>query len=147
MSYSGTPVVVTTTSFTQPGGTPQVWVKYTKAFGDFTDAGLFKELALYTLPIGGVIHAIKTKHSVAFSGGGAAVATVEVGIAGDTDRYAPAFNVFQAVAANTFQYATVNMSENHTATTAMTVTLRSNVALNTLAAGSVTIWLLISTAV
>jgi hypothetical protein len=128
-------------------GSRQYWAKVTKTFADFSDAGVFKELALHTLPIGGIIHSIKTKHSVAFSGGGAAVATVEVGIAGDTDRYAPAFNVFQAVAANTFQYATVNMSENHTATTAMTVILRSDVALNTLAAGSVTIWLLISTAV
>ena len=140
-------MVVNVTTFSQPGGTSLTWVKYTKAFGDFTDAGLFKELALYTLPIGGVIHAIKTKHSVAFSGGGAAVATVEVGLAGTTNKYSPAYNVFQAVAATTFQYTVVQMSENHTATTAITVTLRSDVALNTLAAGSVTIWLLISTAV
>lgn len=147
MSYQGKPQVVDPTSFAQPGGTALTWVKYTKAFGDFADAGLFKEIALYTLPIAGVIHAVKTKHSVAFSGGGAAVATVEVGLAGNTDKYSPAFDVFQAVAATSFQYTGVDMSESHTATTAVTVTLRSDVALNTLAAGSVTIYLLISTSV
>jgi hypothetical protein len=147
MSYPGTPIVVTPTTFSQPGGTPPTWVKYTKVFGDFSDAGVFKEIALYTLPIAGVIHSIKTKHSVAFSGGGAALATIEVGLAGNTDKYAAAFDVFQAVAAATFQYTAAEMSENHTATTPITITLRSDVALNTLAAGSVTVYLLISTAV
>lgn len=126
-------------------------MKFTHPVADFSDAGLFKEIALYTLPIGGIIHKIKTKASVAFTGGGAAVATVEVGIVGDTDRYSPAFDVFQAVGNSTFQYCTVEMSENHAATTAITVTLRADVALNTAGfiagGGSVTIWLWISTAV
>jgi hypothetical protein len=147
MSYAGKPIVTDPTTFAQPGGTAPTWVKYTKAYSDFTDAGVFKEIALYTLPIAGVIHAVKTKHSTAFSGGGAAEATVEVGIAGNTDKYSPAFDVFQAVAATAFQYTGVEMSESHTATTAITVTLRSDVALNTLVAGSVTIYLLVSTSV
>jgi len=147
MSYSGTPIVTTPTTFSQPGGTAPTWVKYTKAYSDFSDAGIFKEIALYTLPAAGIVHAVKIKHSTAFSGGGAAVATIEVGLAGNTDNYAAAFDVFQAVAADVFQYTAVNMSENHTATTGITVTLRSDVALNTLSAGSVTIYILMSTAV
>lgn len=126
-------------------------VKITKPVADFSDAGLFKEIALYTLPIGGVIHRIKTKASVAFTGGGAAAASIEVGLAGDTDKYSPAFDVFQAVGNTTFQYCSVEMSENHGATTALTVTLRADVALNTAGflagGGSVTLWIWISTAV
>lgn len=126
-------------------------IKVTKAVTAFSDAGLFKEIALYTLPIAGVIHRIKTKHSVAFTGGGAAAATIEVGLTGATNKYSPAFNVFQAIGATVFQYCTVEMSENHTATTAVTVTLRADVALNTAGfqagGGSVDIWLWISTAV
>jgi len=126
-------------------------MKFTKPVADFSDAGLFKEIALYTLPIGGVIHKIKTKHSVAFAGGGAAVATIEAGLAGNTNKYSPAFDVFQAIGNTVFQYCSVEMSENHGATTALTVTLRADVALNTAGfiagGGSVTVWLWISTAV
>jgi hypothetical protein len=146
MSYIGYPAVIPIAALTTAGGTYQGWLKYTKAYTDFSDAGLFKSIALYTLPIGGIVQAVKTKHSVAFSGGGATTATIEVGLSGFEQKYGPAFNVFQAVANDTFQYCTVGMTENHTATTGILVTLRASVALNSLAAGSVTLWLLISTA-
>jgi len=73
------------------------WVKYTKTFADLTAASLTNEIELFQLPAGGVIHAVKIKSTTPFTGGSISAYTVEVGINGNTDKYAAAFDVWPAV--------------------------------------------------
>ena len=52
----------------------------------------------------GVIHKVVQKHTTAFSGGTLSAFTTSIGIVGTLAKYAAAFDVFQAVAATTFQH-------------------------------------------
>ena len=113
----------------------------------FTAAATSESIMLFTLEAGGVIHAVKIKHSTAFTGGTLTAFTVEVGISGSTTKYASAFDVFQAITATTFQITEVVDSEDHGAGTTIQITARSvgdNVVSAT--AGSVDVWVLVSKA-
>lgn len=90
-------------------------------FADLTTAGLTQTITLqaqptgnqgsipstppsFTLNQGSFIVYIRIKHSVAFSGGTISAMTVAVGkTGGATNFFAPAFNIFQAVADGTLQ--------------------------------------------
>lgn len=131
------------------GGTDvPAWTKYTVTYAQLAAAALTNNVTLLTLPVGGIIHAVKIKHSVAFTGGAISAYSVSLGIAGNTAKYASAFDIFQAVAADTFQLSQVLASESHTATTAILLSAISVGAnLSAATAGSVDIWVLKSTAV
>jgi hypothetical protein len=121
------------------------WFKYTVTHTALQAAATSNDIELLSLPAGGVIHAVKTKHSVAFSGGAIATYTVSVGIAGTLAKYSSAFNVFQAIGNTVFQMSSTLGSENHGAVTSIRVAAVSSGAnLNASAAGSVDIWVLIS---
>jgi hypothetical protein len=131
-----------------PTGGALTWQRFTVAESAFTAAATSESITLFTLGAGEVIHAVKIKHSTAFSGGTLTAFTVEVGISGDTTKYASAFDVFQAVADTTFQLSDGLFSENHGSTTTVQITARStgdDVADAT--AGSVDVWVLTSDAV
>lgn len=123
------------------------WTKYTVLATAFTAAATTESITLFSLIAGGIIHAVKIKHSVAFNDGGSATYTLSVGIAGTLDKYAAAFDVFQAVGATVFQLSTVVGSENHGAGTNILLTAVSDVNVGDVNAGSVDIWVLTSTAV
>lgn len=57
----------------------------------------------------------------------------------------PGFDVFQAVGNQVMIYTNINQAEDQAATTDIIATLHSDVALNTLVAGSVDIWLWVAT--
>lgn len=122
------------------------WTKVTKTYSDLATAATTNTITLATLPAGGVVHAVKVKHSTAFAGGSITSYTVAVGITGDTDKYALAYDVFQAVGASTYQLSSVLGGESHTATTDLKLTATASHDLDTATAGSVDVWLLISTA-
>lgn len=125
-----------------------LWVKRTLTFADFAAAALSNAITLYALPAGGVLHAVKIKHSAAFGGGAIATYTVSVGIAATPNKYATAFNVFQAPASNTFQVTgTVGGEDQASAVNLVAQAVSTGANLNAANAGSVEIWLLISTAV
>lgn len=124
-----------------------IWTKYTLTEAAFTAAAMNESVTLFTLPAGGVIHGVKIKHSTAFSGGGAAVVTISVGIVGNTTKYASAFDVFQATGATVYQLSTTAGGESHAAPTAIVAELVSDVNVGDLTAGSVDIWVLTSKAV
>ena len=134
---------------TQPGVDVSYpsWVKVTLAFGAFSAAALTSNANLYSLPAGGVLHAVKIKQSASFTGGAVASCTVSVGISGNNAKYATAFDVFQASAATTFQVTGTVGGEDQAAAFQLTATAISTGAnLNALTAGSVDVWLLISVA-
>lgn len=124
------------------------WTKYTFTFSDFSTAATTNSITLFSLRAGGVIHAVKIKHSTAFSGGAIASYTVEAGIAGNTTKYAPAFDVFQATGATTYAITNDGFGESHTASTTIQITATSTGAnLDAATAGSVDVWVLASAAV
>lgn len=123
------------------------WRKYTKAYGDFSTAGTTNNIELFSLPPACVIHAVKIKHSTAFSGGAISAYTISVGITGTLAKYAAAFDVFQAASATAFSITGTIGSESHTAVTSIKVAATSTSAnLNAATAGSVDVWVLWSEA-
>lgn len=123
------------------------WTKYTISFTDapFNTAALTDFVTLFTPSATTVIHAVRIKHSAAFTDGGAPTVTVSVGVAGDAPKYASAFNVSQAAAAGTYQLS-ANLNGEDGAT-AVILTATSTVNLSTLTAGSVDVWVLTSAVV
>ena len=123
-----------------------MWTPYTATFASLSAAALTNSITLATLPAKTVLHAVAIKHDTAFSGGAIASYTVSVGIAGTVDKYASAFNVFQAVGATVGQLSHALFCENFSTTTPVLLSAVSTVGLlNAATAGSVTIWLLTST--
>jgi hypothetical protein len=123
------------------------WTKYTVGFAALAAAALTNSVTLFNLQAAGVIHGVKIKHSTAFSGGAISAYTVAIGVAGDETRYAPDFDVFQAVSPTVYDLTGGLGGESHTAPTAILITATSVGAnLNAAAAGSVDVWVLTSTA-
>lgn len=127
-------------------GTPR-WRKFTVSEGDFTAAATSEDIELFSLAAGGIIHAVKIKHSASFTGGGAGSVTLSVGISGNTTKYASAFDVFQAAGATTLQLSDSLNTENHGSATSIRVEAVSDVNVGDLTAGSAEIWVLVSEAV
>ena len=127
-------------------GTPR-WRKFTVVESDFTAAAASEAITLFTLDAGEIIHAVKIKHSTSFTGGTIADFTLEVGISGDSTKYASAFDVFQSVADTTFQLTSVFNSESHGSGTTIEVTARSaSDDVLDATAGAAEIWVLVSKA-
>lgn len=131
-----------------------LWKKYTKTFADFTDTDTLNTITLDTLPAGTFVHAVKMKHSAAFTGGAITAYTISVGITGSNTKYLAAKNVFQAPAEANKWCAMSPVAdgstwmEAHLATTTLNATATSTTGnLDAATAGSVDIWVLISKAV
>lgn len=125
-----------------------VWIKVgTVTPATFSTAATTNSVTLFSLVAGGIIHAVKIKHSTAFSGTGVTSYTISVGVSGNNTKYASAFNIFQATGNTTFQISSGMGSENHGAATNITATATCNVNLNFgSSAGSADIWVLLSKA-
>lgn len=124
------------------------WVKTTLSYTQFQAASTTNSITLLVLPAGGVIHSVKIKHSTAFAGTSITAMTVSVGVTGTLNKYASAFDVYQAVSDTTFQLSTGAGSENHGSATNILATGTSTGAnLNALTQGSVDVWVLMSKAV
>jgi hypothetical protein len=121
------------------------WIKITKTYTDFSTAGLTNTISIYTLPAKGVVHGVQLNPSVAFSGGLIATYTISVGITGNNVKYQAATNVFTG-ASFTVNTSALMFVENIGGTTTINATAISTVGnLNAATAGSVDIWLLVST--
>lgn len=123
-----------------------VWTKYTIPYTAFTAASMFQSVPLFTLPARGVIEGVVIKHSSGFAGGGLTGFTVEVGVTGDEDRFATAFNVFQVPGSSVAKSSAQQSIEDFASTTPVLVTGRSAAAnVNAVTIGSVDIWVKSST--
>lgn len=124
------------------------WIKFTVTHTQLQAAATSNNILLFTLPAGGVLGGVKTKHSVAFAGGSIASYTISVGLVGNLQKYSPAFDVFQAVGNTLMQMSNVLASENQAATVAIQIAaVATGANLSASTAGSVDIWLLLSVAV
>lgn len=128
--------------------TVPTWIKYTKTFAQLAAAATTNDIELLSLAAGGIIHAVKIKHSASFTGGAIAAYTLSVGISGTLNKYAADFDVFQATGATVQQLSTTVGTENHT--TAVSIRLAATSTgdnLDQAGAGSVDVWILQSKAV
>jgi hypothetical protein len=123
-----------------------VWTKYTIAYGALSAAALTNSITLFSLGAKQVIHGVMIKHSAAFTGGSISAYSVEVGVTGDLLRYASPFDVFQSVGSSTFQASADLSPEDFIGATSIKVTATSVGAnLSAATAGSVDVWVLVST--
>jgi len=70
--------------------------KITKTFSNLAQATTSFDIELFQLPAGGVIHALKLKHSAAFTGGPISAYTLSIGISTNLTKYMAAKSVFGA---------------------------------------------------
>jgi hypothetical protein len=133
------------------GGTPTLdaigrWFKVVVSALDFTAAAVEEVIDLFQLPPGGIVEAIKAKHSEAFAGGGISAYTAKVGSAAEPQKYMSPFDVFSAPSSTNHKVATSGDEESHDAATPIKVTATAtggNVGDGT--AGTVEIWIKAST--
>lgn len=120
------------------------WIKVTKTFSDFSAASVTNNITIYSLPAKGVIHNVQLVPTVAFSGGLIATYTISVGIAGTLAKYAVATNVFTG-----FSLPAISVLPGIESTSGATDIKASAIStvgnLNAAVAGSVDIYLLVST--
>jgi hypothetical protein len=122
------------------------WTKFTLGQAALATAATTNTINLLAggeLAAGGVIQGVKIKHSTLFDVAGY---TIEVGITGNTNKYASAFDVTQAVSDTTLQLSQTFFTENHGSATDIKVTANASANLDTATTGSVDIWVLISDA-
>lgn len=122
------------------------WTKYTVTFTQLSAAGLTNNIELFQLAAKEMVHSVVVKASVAFAGGLIATYTVSVGPAGNLVKYAVAFNVFQAPAANLSSVNILPGVEDFSSATSIRISAISTVGnLNAATGGSVDVWVLKST--
>ena len=104
------------------GGEGIDWVKVTKIFSDFSDASTQKSISLFSLPIKGVYHSTLIKHSAQFLGGTATGYSVGIGVAGELEKFADRFDVFQSVGNELFGQYIYGALKNYGLTTDILIT-------------------------
>ena len=103
-------------------GFPQ-WSKHTVTFEQLAAASTENNIELFSLPPGGVLHTLRTKHSESFSGGNIIAYQLQVGLALNLNKYTNEsfFDVFQPVGNTVFAVFDGPFSENATAATSIRV--------------------------
>lgn len=145
---ANTPISLDANGQPQAALVTPIWRKYTVTKTQLAAAATTNNITLFTLPAGGIIEAVKIKHSASFTGGSISAYTISVGITGTLAKYAAAYDVFAAPSATAMQLSTTVGTESHTAATAIKVAATSTGAnLSAATAGSVDIWVKVSQAV
>ena len=126
------------------------WVKITKSHTDFQTAATTNTITIYTKGATEIVHGVKIKHSTIFAGGGgmATYTLTGVGLSGSGDGfYYSVTQSFTGAVTDTngkLKLIGIEYSVLPSAT-AVTASVSSNVNLSNSTAGSVDIWLLVST--
>jgi hypothetical protein len=122
-----------------------VWLKFTVTHTQLQAAALTNNIEVFSLPIAGVIHATKIKHSVIFTGTGITDYKVSLGLAADLTKYGSLFDVDTAVTSTNFQMTQVLDSQDNGGVTSVKIAAQSAGAnLNQSTGGTVEIGLLVS---
>lgn len=117
-----------------------VWKKYVVDATYFTAAATTESKTLFTLAGGQYIESIVMKTATAYSGGTASAYTLSVGIAGNLDKYASAYDVFAAAGNTNFQSSIVASPESFGSTTVQVTAVATGDDVGDVNTGSVTIW-------
>lgn len=128
------------------GGGDLQWTKYDLDYTDFSIGALQNDVLLFALGAKEFIHEIVISHDTSFTGGAISAYTVSIGVAGNLDKLASDFDVFQASGADVAQISTCNEFLSKTSSTNIRIRATS-VGANLSAAtqGAVSIWVLKST--
>jgi hypothetical protein len=97
---------------TPPENYSTYWIKITKTHIDFQAAALSKDIEIFSMPAGGMIHGVVMKHSTQFAGGLIQNYTLSVGIQGNLTKYASPFLVSTSPNNTNFQVSQTFFSEN-----------------------------------
>lgn len=81
------------------------WRKYTVGFAALQLASLNNNVELFQLPAGGVLHAVKVKHSTAFAGTAITDVKLAVGLSLTLGKFVDVFDVDSAVSATNLRIA------------------------------------------
>lgn len=125
------------------------WVTLTIPYTLVQTAALTNSLVGFALATKGCIQAVKQKHSVAFTGGAIASVTSQVGIAGTLNKYAAAFDIFQApgdTAAKKQITSNIGIESDASPTNILVTFTSTGANLSALTAGSLTVDVLVSIA-
>lgn len=99
------------------------WHCVTRSYTDFTAEDTSDTDTIFTLPPGGVIHAVKIRHKEAFSGASISAAVVDVGVSGTANKYGTQLDVFQGVSATAMSIKSTIGTQNNNLNTAIIATL------------------------
>lgn len=100
--------------------------KVSRAFGDFSFAGLERNIEIFSLPAGYEISKILMRHETAWAGPGIAEVEVELGIVTELDRYVfQPFDIFQAVGDKILSHNVINKVEDFVNVTSIRSNIRS----------------------
>lgn len=117
------------------------WTSYTFLASDLTAAATSNSVTIYAVPPMQVVEKIVIKHSQDFGGGSLSAYTVEVGNGTMSNKYASAFDVFQAVDDQSFQISTSSDIESFASPSNLLITAKSTGDnLSAATTGSVTVW-------
>ena len=119
------------------------WKCVTRTWEDFTAAAASDTDTVFSLPPGGVIHAVKVKHKAEFTGGDATAVGIELGIASDPNKYAVSFDVNQTPSGTAMAVNTLLGTETEATSTAIIATLTvTDDTCDNLETGIVQFWIL-----
>ena len=117
------------------------WRKFTFTDSSFSAAATTFGVIAFQLATAEGVDKVIVKHNTAFTGGTLTLYSVEVGIAGDANRLAGAFDIFQAPAGTYSQITNITDVPDFSSTTDVTVTATSTGGnLDQASAGSVDVY-------
>lgn len=119
-----------------------MWTKYTVDYTQLASGFSNFDLTFASLPAKRMLLAVCIKHSTSFSGGALTAYTLQVGLSGNTNKYASAFDVLQAPGSSIAQVSTGGWCEDFASST--TVRVRATAtggATNAATQGTADIWL------
>ncbi len=120
--------------------------KFTITHTQLQAAALTNDIELFSLLAKEEITAVYIKHSIAGAGAGITSYTLSLGLTGELDRYAPAFDIFQVIGNTVFQRSGFNLGvENFGAANSVRVAAVADANLDNSTAGSFDIWVQTST--
>ena len=117
------------------------WRRFVISYSALAAAANTNDIELFSATAGTVITGIVIKHSQSFTGGSLSGYSVSVGLTGDLDTLATAFNVFQAPSESAKQSTGEVVALNSGSTTSVRVAaISTGATLDQASSGSVTIW-------
>lgn len=119
------------------------WNKYSFSFSDFSAASTGNTIEVKNLSAGEVIHSLVIKHDQAFEGGSISALDISVGPSGDVTKYIEDFDVFQSVAASSYQAVTMLEIEDFAATSTLAIrAVSTGDDLDQAVSGNLNLWVL-----
>lgn len=146
LAWRGWPYPIPSAAY--PGPTP-TWFKFPISHVDLQAAALTNSITIYTMPAAGLIHGVKLKHSVLFTGPAVTNYFLSVGFTGGTANLLIEYDVMNtAIGDQNFAISHTFDSRDHAAPVNVLLTGRSGGAnLNQSTGGTAELWLCVSTLV